>query len=49
MSEKFKSLVKQAISKLAIDGDSESLLIALNLENELHNNKTFQDYLDEDN
>ena len=47
MSEKLKSLVKQAIEKLAIDGDSESLLLALNLETELYKNKTFIDYLEE--
>lgn len=41
MSEKMKKLVKEAIVKLACDGDSESLLLALNLDKELNNNKTF--------
>ena len=41
MSNKLKKLIENAIIKLACDGDSEALLLALNLENELCNNKTF--------
>ena len=47
MSEKMKKLVQQAISKLAIDGDSEALLLALNMESELHNNKSFIELIEE--
>lgn len=47
MSEKMKQLINKAITKLACDGDSEALLLALNLEKELNNNKTFIEMLGE--
>ncbi len=47
MSEKMKQLIEQTITKLACDGDSEALLLAMNLEKELHNNKTFIEMLGE--
>lgn len=47
MSNKMKKLIQNAIIKLACDGDSESLLLALNLESELHNNKTFMELIEE--
>lgn len=42
-----KQLINKAITKLACDGDSEALLLALNLEKELNNNKTFIEMLGE--
>lgn len=41
MSDTMKSLIKQTITKLACDGDTESLLLALNLEHEMNKHKTF--------
>lgn len=47
MSNKMKKLIQNAIIKLACDGDSEALLLALNLELELRNNKTFMELIEE--
>lgn len=47
MSNKMKKLIEKAITKLACDGDSEALLLALNLELELNNNKTFMELIEE--
>lgn len=41
MSQELKALIKQTITKLACDGDSESILLALNLEHEMNKHKTF--------
>lgn len=41
MSETMKQLINKTITKLACDGDSESLLLAMNLELELYKHKTF--------
>lgn len=46
MTGRMQKLIKQAILKLACDGDSEAMLIALNLEDELENNQTFKEMLD---
>lgn len=45
MSEKMKKLIKEAIYRLS-QSDSDDLLLALNLDNELNNNKTFIEMLE---
>lgn len=46
MSEKMKQLIKEAIYELS-RGSSTDLLLAMNLDNELNNNKTFIEMLGE--
>ena len=46
MSEKMKQLIKEAIYELS-QGSSADLLLAMNLDHELNNNKTFIEMLGE--
>ena len=46
MSEQMKKLVKEAIYRLSQSG-SDDLLLALNLDRELENNKTFMNMIEE--
>ena len=46
MSEKMKQLIQEAIYELS-RGSSADLLLAMNLDNELNNNKTFIEMLGE--
>lgn len=46
MSDKMKKLINKTITKLVCDGDSESLLLAINLEAELQKHKTFIEILE---
>ena len=46
MSQELKALIKQTITKLACDGDSESILLAINLEHEMSKHKTFIEMLE---
>lgn len=46
MSDKMKQLIREAMYRLS-QGGSDDLLLALNLDNELHKHKTFIEMMED--